>query len=198
MKRVISLFCLMLMLPLLASGEAMPDASGCYKEKDITPMTMEGCGMTYHLQDGVNTITRPGTYLVRGSCNGQLVVDVKDADVYLLLDGVRITSPDGPAIYVKAADKVVMTLADGTESTLTDSAVYTLPNGEDEPNGALFSKEDLSINGTGTLRVIAQYDDGVVSKDSLVIADANIIVTSKGDGIRGKDSVTLLSCDGFR
>ena len=147
--------------------------------------------MTLQLRDGVNTITRPGTYLVRGSCTGQLVVDVKDADVYLLLDGVRITSPDGPAIHIKAAEKAVITLADGTESILIDSPHYTLPAGEDEPNGALFSKEDLSINGAGTLRVIAQYDDGIVSKDSLMIAGSTIVVESRGDAIRGKDSVLL-------
>lgn len=112
-------------------------------------------------------------------------------NVFLLMDGVSITSPDGPAVYIKAADEVILTLADGTQITLTDSAVYTLPDGEDEPDGALFSKTDLSINGTGTLRVKAHYDDGIVRKDSLVIANTGIIVDSRGDAIRGKDSVML-------
>ena len=180
-----------LLIPAFAAGEAAPDASAYYNAKDVEPITPEDCGTTLQLQNGVNTITRSGAYLVQGGCAGQLVVDAKDADVKLLLDGVSITSPDGPAIHIKAAEKVVITLADGRESVLTDSPAYTLPDGEDEPNGALFSKEDLSINGTGTLRVIAQYDDGIVSKDSLVIADANIVISSRGDAVRGKDSVTL-------
>lgn len=175
----------------LTASAAMPDASAFYKAEDVTPVTAERCNMTLQLQDGANTITRSGVYCVQGSCVGQLIIDAKDVDVYLYFDGISITSPDGPAIHVKAADKVIITLAAGTESTLKDSATFTLPVNEDEPNGALFSKADLSINGSGTLRVTAQYDDGIVSKDSLVIADAHIIVDSKGDAIRGKDSVML-------
>lgn len=158
---------------------------------DIPAVTLEECGETFTLRDGINTIVRAGTYHITGTCTGQLVIDAKGAVVSLLLDGVQITSPDGPAIHVKAAEQVVMTLADGTEIVLTDSPVYTLPDNEDEPDGTLFSKADLCINGTGSLRVTARYDDGIVSKDSLIIACASLIVDSKGDAIRGMDSVTL-------
>lgn len=193
MKRIVlsTLLLISFLISSFALGEAFPDASAYCKAEDIIASSLERCSMTLQLQDGVNTITRPGTYLVQGNCNGQLIVDIKDAEVYLLLDGVSITSPDGPAVYIKSAEKVVITLQDGTESVLIDSASYTLPAGEEEPNGVLFSKEDLSINGTGTLRVIAQYDDGIVSKDSLVIAHSTVMVESRGDGIRGKDSVML-------
>ncbi len=143
------------------------------------------------LHDGVNTISQAGIFLVQGSCTGQLIIDAPGANVNLLLDAVSITSLDGPAVYIKAADKVVMTLAEGKKSTLADSPLYTLPDGEDEPNGALFSKADLFINGTGTLQMTAQFKDGLVSKGSLTIANANIIIESKGDAIRGKDSVML-------
>lgn len=178
-------------MPALAAGEALPDVAAYLSAEDATPVTPEGCGQTLRLHDGVNTITRGGVYHVQGACSGQLVVDAADEAVFLLLDGVTIASPDGPAIHIAAAGKAVITLAADTQSALTDGAVYTLPQGEDEPNGALFSKDDLTINGAGALRVVAQYDDGIVSKDSLVIAGGRIDVQSRGDAIRGKDSVLL-------
>lgn len=193
MKRL-ALFALLLaalLLPAWAAAAAFPDAAACCRSEDITPIAPAQCTMPLPLQDGENAIACSGAYRVTGSCRGQLVVDVPGGDVFLLMDGVSITSPDGPAMYIKAAGKVILTLADGTQNTLTDSPVYTLPDGEDEPDGALFSKADLSINGTGTLQVKAHGDDGIVSKDSLVIAGADIIVDSRGDAIRGKDSVTL-------
>lgn len=189
MKRSLKWFLLtgFLFLSILLAGMPLTNA----ESPDIPAVAPEACGETFTLRDGINTIERAGVYHITGKCTGQLVIDAKGAAVNLLLDGVQITSPDGPAIHVKAAEQVVMTLADGTESVLTDSPVYTLLENEDEPDGALFSKADLCINGTGSLRVTARYDDGIVSKDSLIIACASLIVDSRGDAIRGKDSVTL-------
>ncbi|MGN0793768.1 MAG: carbohydrate-binding domain-containing protein [Aristaeellaceae bacterium] len=171
-----------------ASAQTLPAIT---EAPDIPAVTPQQCTETLALRDGINTIARAGAYHITGSCTGQLVVDAKGAYVSLLFDGISITSPEGPALHIKAAQQVVITLADGTESQLTDSAVYTLPEYEDEPDGALFSKADLCINGTGSLRVTARYDDGIVSKDSLLIACASLTVDSKGDAIRGKDSVVL-------
>lgn len=173
------------------STEAFPNAAAFFRTEDLLTIAPESCNMTLQLRDGENVITRSGVYRVQGSCQGQLMIDAEAENVYLLLDGISINSPDGPAMYIKAADKVILTLADGTQNTLIDSPDYTLPGGEDEPDGALFSKADLSINGPGTLQVKAHHDDGIVSKDSLVIAGADIIVDSRGDAIRGKDSVML-------
>ena len=179
-----------LMIPVTAAAEVTGGPASCVRAADITPIAPGQC-TTLQLHDGENRLEAPGAYHITGSCRGQLVIDVQKGNVFLLMDGVSITSPDGPAVYIRAADNVYLTLADGTQNTLTDSPVYTLPDGEDEPDGALFSKADLSINGTGTLQVNARYDDGIVSKDSLVIANSTIIVDSRGDAIRGKDSVTL-------
>ena len=175
----------------LPAEAALPDVSVYCQAENRKPIKPEECGTTIQLQDGVNTISKAGTYLVQGSCVGQLIINAPDAEVKLLLSNISITSPDGPAVHIQAADKIVMTLADGTKNMLVDSPVYSLPDGEDEPNAALFSKADLFLNGTGTLQITAQYQDGLVSKDSLTIADANIVIESKGDAIRGKDSVLL-------
>lgn len=190
MKKII---CFMLIIALLLPGMALgaADTSSYRNAEEMVALSKEECTETLPLREGTNTITAPGAYLVQGQIQGQLIIDAEDADVYLLLDGVSITSPDGPALHVKAAHEVFITLAEGTVSTLTDSAAYTLPDGEDEPNGALFSKADLALNGEGTLHVVGQYNDGIVSKDSLTIASACVQVESVGDGIRGKDSLTI-------
>lgn len=190
MKKII---CFMLIIALLLPGMALgaADTSSYRNAEEMVALSKEECTETLPLREGTNTITAPGAYLVQGQIQGQLIIDAEDADVYLLLDGVSITSPDGPALHVKAAHEVFITLAEGTVSTLTDSAAYTLPDGEDEPNGALFSKADLALNGEGTLHVVGQYNDGIVSKDSLTIASACVQVESVGDGIRGKDSLTV-------
>lgn len=193
MKRLAALLLMVLLLPVPACAGTLMDVDVWVEAEIPAPVAEGDCTMTLNLQDGVNTISRAGVYRVQGSCVGQLIINAKNTDVYLLLDGVQITSPDGPAIHVKAADKVVLTLAAGTETILTDSTVYTLPAGEDEPDGAIFSKADLMINGAGTLTVHAQYDDGIVSKDGLMLTDAQISVTSIGDAVRGKDSVLMSS-----
>ncbi len=190
MKKILCfLLGIALLLPGMALGAA--DTSSYRNAEEMVALSKEECTETLPLREGTNTITAPGAYLVQGKIQGQLIIDAEDADVYLLLDGVSITSPDGPALHVKAAHEVFITLAEGTVSTLTDSAAYTLPDGEDEPDGALFSKADLALNGEGTLQVVGQYNDGIVSKDSLTIASACVQVESVGDGIRGKDSLTV-------
>ena len=82
-------------------------------------------------------------------------------------------------------------LADGTDNTLTDAAVYVLAEGEDEPNAALCSASDLTIGGEGSLTVSGNYNDGITSKDGLIIDAGNISVEAVDDGVRGKDYVVV-------
>ena len=82
-------------------------------------------------------------------------------------------------------------MAAGSQNTLADGASYTLAEGEDEPNAALYSKADLTINGTGALTVEGNYRHGVNSKDDLVVTGGTLTVTAKEDGLRGKDCVKV-------
>jgi hypothetical protein len=70
---------------------------------------------------------------------------------------------------------------------VADGASYVLEEGTDEPNAAIFSKSDLTIFGAGSLNVDGNYNDGIASKDGLIIKSGTISVTSVDDGIRGKD-----------
>ena len=138
-------------------------------------------------------LSQPGTYRISGTiADGDVVVDAGDsAVVQLILDNADITNTDGAAIAVTSAETAIVILADGSTNTLTDGAVYVLAEGEDEPNAALYSKSDLTITGEGSLVVSGNYNDGIASKDGLVIESGDITVVAVDDAIRGKDYVVV-------
>jgi hypothetical protein len=139
-------------------------------------------------------ITAEGTYIFSGTTTGhQIRVTLGDTEkAQIVLSNAHITSSDGPAIYITSGDKTFITLAEGTENSLTDTTNYTLEDG-DEPNACLFSKSDLTINGTGTLTVIGNYNHGVYSKDDLSLVSGTLNVTAINDALKGKDFVQVAS-----
>lgn len=147
------------------------------------------------------TITAPGAYEITGVLNdGQIIVDTPDDDVEdspeetvsLILNGADITSTTSAPIYVKSAEKVVITLAEGSVNSVTDGEQYLLEAGTDEPNAAIFGNDDLTINGSGSLTVNANYNNGIDSNDDLKITSGVITVNAVNDGIKGRDSLAIL------
>lgn len=175
----------------LDSGEAIDDAESAISLNGDS-ITFTGSGISV---DGTTvTITSVGIYRISGILNGgQIIVRAgDDAKVKLILDGASITNDSGAPISVISADKTIITLAEGTDNSVTDGKLYVFDEaGADEPDAAIFSKDDLTINGDGLLTVTAQYNHGIVSKDDLKITCGHITVTAPGDGIRGKDSVAV-------
>lgn len=155
-------------------------------------ITVQGTGVTV---DGrIATITSGGTYELSGSLSeGQIVVDSEgETAVQLILNGIDISHSSTAPIYIANAKETVIILADGSQNTLTDGATYVFPSAEeDEPNAALFSKDDLTIYGEGSLTVTGNYNDAITSKDGLIIASGEILVTAVDDGIRGKDYLII-------
>ncbi len=160
------------------------DLDASYDESDATMVDLSSLsGSTY-------SVTAGGTYILSGTYAGQILVEVDDADkVQLVLAGATITCADGPAIYVISTDKLILTLADGTENTISDGVGYA--QDEEGADGALYSKSDVAINGSGSLTVNGNTAHGIVSKDELVITGGVIIVNSVKDGLRGKDCVAI-------
>lgn len=163
-----------------------------------TSIALSGQGATVSgegaaVEGATVTISAAGTYVVTGElAAGSLVMNAGDQDkVQIVLSGASIRNEAGPALNIQQADKVFVTLADGTQNTLADGASYELAEGEDEPNAALYSKADLTINGTGALSVEGNYRHGVNSKDDLVVTGGAIAVVAKEDGLRGKDCVKV-------
>lgn len=140
------------------------------------------------------TITAAGTYSLKGTLtDGQIVVNTQSSEVVrLILDGVDIRCSNNAPINIVKADEVVIVLADGSQNTVTDSANYVFETqGATEPNAAIFSKASLKISGNGALTVNAKYNDGIASKDGLVISGGTYTVNAVDDGIRGKDYLLI-------
>ncbi len=140
------------------------------------------------------TITSAGTYDISGSlADGQIIVNSEgDGIVRLVLNRVDISSSTGSPIYVMSADEVMIVLADDTKNTLSDASSYVVGDAEeDAPNAAIFSMADLTIYGNGSLTVNGNYNDGIASKDGLIIAGGTIAVNAADDGIRGKDYIVV-------
>lgn len=122
-----------------------------------------------------------------------IVSAVSSDDVQLVLNGVNITADQNAAIYCTEADKLILTLAAGTDNTVTDATNFTYTDTTaEEPDAAIFSKIDLTINGSGSLTVNANYNNGIGTKDDLVIAGGTFVINAANDGLRGRDSVTVL------
>ena len=153
---------------------------------------LDGNSMTnstnVEIKSNIITIKSGGEYTLTGTLSdGQVIIDTGDY-VGLTFDSVDITNEYGSAIYVEDADGgVVITLLDGTTNTLSDGSSHT----DEEITGVLYSKDDLTLQGSGTLIVHANYKDAIVSKDSLTIEDGVYIIDSAGDAIYGKDSLLI-------
>lgn len=168
-----------------------------WNENNVTKITLgdsisiEGQGAS--VEDHKLTISDGGTYVISGKLSdGQIVVDSESkSTVRLVLNGAEITSLNSAPIYVKSANKVVLSLEEGTNNILTDTKDYVFEEGSDEPDATLFSKDDLVINGLGTLNINANYGDGITSKDSLKIMEGTLIIHAADDGIKGKDMVAI-------
>ncbi len=161
---------------------------------DNSSISVSGTGATSNGK--VVTITKEGTYVISGTISdGQIVIAATNSDkVHLVLNGADITNKTGAPIYSSQCDKLIITLAEGTKNVLTDgSSNFQYANTEEEPNAALFSKDDLTINGTGSLIVNAGFKNGICSKDDLLIVSGDISVNAANHGIRGNDSVTILN-----
>lgn len=159
----------------------------------LNKTSAEISGKGANADGSVVTITDEGVYVVSGELsNGRLVVDAgKKKDIRIIFNGAKITCDDNAPLYIKQADKVIITLDENSENVLTDGASYL--NDEDDSNvdGALFSRSDLTINGSGKLTVNANYKHGIVCKDDLVIAGGDYNLTAKSGGIYGKDSLRI-------
>ncbi|MGG0718505.1 carbohydrate-binding domain-containing protein [Robertmurraya massiliosenegalensis] len=142
----------------------------------------------------VLTIKTSGVYVLSGNLeDGKIVVDAEDKNtVKLVLNGVEISNSTGPAIQVDQAEKTVISLVENTTNIVSDGETYQeQDSNEDEPNAAIFSKDDLTINGTGTLNVKGNFNNGITSKDELKIMSGKIEIDAADDGLMGRDLVAV-------
>lgn len=172
------------------------DKQSDYASEDVTEITLSDSKSTcdspaVRISDNQITITRAGTYVLSGSLtNGQIVVDASDEKVQIVLKDASINCDTSAALYVKSADKVFVTLAENTSNTLTNTKDFVAID-DNNIDGVIFSKSDLSLNGSGTLTIHAAYGHGIVSKDDLVITSGTYDITAARHALSGKDSVRI-------
>jgi len=110
-----------------------------------------------------------------------------------LFSGVDINSNSSAPVTVNNADKVVITQVEGSQNRVSDATSYVYDDTTaEEPNAAIFSKDDLTINGAGALIVEGNFNHGIASKDDLKITGGVITVTAVNDGLKGRDSIAIL------
>ncbi len=177
------------------------DTDASWRDSDTT-ITLSGSSIAVSgtgaaASGNVVTITAAGTYVVSGTlADGQILIAAASTDeVHLVLNGAHITSKTGAPLYASQCKKLIVTLADGTQNSLTDGGAdfQYADAAEEEPNAALFCKDDLTLNGTGSLTVQADFHNGIGSKDNLLIVSGEIAVSAANHGLRGNDSVTVLA-----
>ena len=143
------------------------------------------------IEGGSITITAAGTYILSGTLrDGTVTVDAGDKDkVRLVLDGVQITGKNAAALLIKKADKVFVTLAEGSSNSLSNGGSFS--SADSNIDGAVFSKEDLTFNGTGSLSVSSPAGHGIVCKDDLVFTGGTFTIEAGGHGLEANDSVRI-------
>ncbi len=200
----------------LGEGKAMvlsfapEDTEVKWSQDEVTGIVFNG---TEAIVDGqgavadgaVVTIQKAGTYVVSGQSDvGQICVDAADGQVVrLVLNGVELVNETAAPVFSLQKNKIVLTLEEGTENTIYDGRqplteeeqeAAEASGAEEQPNGAVYSEGDLTINGTGQLTVKGEYECGIYSKGNLKIMDGAMAVEAYDAGVKGKASVVV--CDG--
>lgn len=172
------------------------DLAGTYEESGAVYVTLSDDGITGET-DGVVingqtvTITAEGTYIFSGTLSeGQIVVDADNAKVQIVFDNVDITCASSAAVYVKSAEKVFVTLAEGSLNTLRNTDEYVAID-DNNIDAVIFAKSDITLNGTGSLTIVSAEGHGIVSKDDLKITGGTYDITAAGHALSGKDSVRI-------
>ena len=138
------------------------------------------------------TLLEEATYLVSGTLDdGMIVVNTDEkSKLQIVLNNASITNSTSAALYVLEGDKVFVTLADGTSNTLANGGTFTAID-DNNIDGAVFSKQDLTFNGSGSLTVTSPSDHGIVCKDDLVFTGGTYTVNSASHGLDANDSVRI-------
>ena len=165
-------------------------ADALFTERDLE-QTPDLSKAVYHtVTDGTDIhITEKGVYVIRGTAKNVTVFveAADDSKVQLVLDGVNITTANFPCIYVKTGDKVFITTVN--DSSISVTGTFAM-DGTTKTDGVIFSRQDLTLNGTAALTVSSTYN-GIVCKDDLKITGGSYTVTATSKAIQANDSIRI-------
>jgi len=174
------------------------DRNGSWNSLTSTQIRLSGdtasvSGSGAYVYNGNVVIAQSGHYVLTGTLNdGCVRVNAENnSKVWIMLNGVDINCSDDAAICVEQADKVFLTLAEGTENSVTSGAEYSETALADNTGGAIYTHDDLTVNGSGSLRVTAAYKHGIDANDELVITGGDISIEAPGDGIHVNEGLRI-------
>ena len=168
------------------------DATDLFTTRDLEQVADTSGATAIALADGQDVqIAQEGVYVVSGTArNATITVDVDSTEkVQIVLDGASITNDDFPCIYVVSADKVFVTTTEGSHNSLEVTGAF-VADGETNTDAVIFSRDDLVLNGLGTL-VVTSSDNGISSKDDLKVTGGTYEVTAASDALEANDSIAI-------
>lgn len=184
-----------------SSAESISDETERYDESESAMIQLTGDSATCNsnavqVSGSTVTITDEGTYILSGTLDdGMLIVNTDKSDkVHLVLDNVTIHSETSAPIYILQSDKVFITMTADSTNTLSNGGTYTNID-ENNIDSVIFSKEDVTLNGAGTLIITSPAGHGIVSKDSLKITSGSYDINCASHAISGKDDVCITNAD---
>ena len=200
MKRIFRIFLTALMavsMLTLSASAGLADSSApvlnadeLFTDRDLKQTADLTDAVSFTVSDGQDIhITAAGVYVLSGEASGVTVyVEAgKDDKVQLVLDGLTVINTDFPVIYVKAADKVFVTTAG--DSTLSVTGTFAA-DGSTKTDSVIFSKVDLTLNGTAAL-ALSSTDNGIVGKDDLKITGGTYVIRAASKAIEANDSIRI-------
>ena len=173
-------------------GSSALDTSDLFSKRDLSQTADLTGSQTITVADNKTiTITEEGVYVIKGSAkNCTITVNAdKSAKVQLVLDSISITNDDFPAIYVVSADKCFVTTTN-SDNTLAVTGEFKA-DGETKTDAVIFSKDDLVLNGVGTLNITSAHANGISGKDDIKITGGTYHLTTAEDGIEANDSISI-------
>lgn len=135
-------------------------------------------------------ISQEGEYLVKGNLsNGQIHIQTaEDKKVHLILENATLHCDFSAPIVCTQADKLIITIPNGTTSEVTDAVSCE----DTTAKGSIYATCDLTINGTGTLKVSGNFNHGLSTDDVLKVVQTKCEVSAAEVALRGKDGVALV------
>ncbi len=178
------------------------DLNADWDTSGATKITLSDEGSTVagngaYVNGGDVHIVYAGKYLLSGDLSDGSVIIEADGDdkIWLMFDGVTLHCEDNAALRVEQAEKVFITLKDGTENTLSSGSSFSEEAISAGIDGTIYSRDDLTVNGEGSLNITADYRHGIVCNDDLKITGGEITVTAAQDAIHANDSVRIKDAD---
>ena len=185
--------------PIETAAEYFPDEEDPLENNEFTTeVAIDLSSPTAKTENGVEVTVSGGhvtanhgstkkvCYVVSGTTtNGSLTI-MGDKKYAVRLNGVNITNPDSAALNLLSGKRAYVILTDGTTNTLADGTGGS-------QKGALYCKGKLLFNGSGSLSVTGNTNNGIHSADYIVFRKGNkvYVKSSANHGIKANDGIFI-------